>query len=129
MDIQSQVEEVFEALERKGPLLEALIQLMEERGLVRRFREESPEVPLETSYNIPGKHILDRAKVFGDAKVYGIAQVFGNAQVYGIAEVFNNAQVFGNAEVGGTATILGGKWDGSEGPIIEGMWKAPGMPA
>ena len=103
--------------------------------------------------NIPGKHILDNAKVYGDAKVYddaevsGDAHVFGNAEVFGDAMVWGDAKVYGNAtlsgrvfvtgeaevygkaNISGTARILGGDWDGSEGKITSGRWMAPGVPA
>jgi len=91
--------------------------------------------------NVPGKHILDRAKVDDNAHVWGNAEVSdrayvsgkasvsGNAKVYGDAMVSGNAIVGGNANIGGDAVILGGKWDGSEGPITSGKWKAPGIPA
>ena len=97
--------------------------------------------------NIPGVHILERAKVYGsaqvsswatvtgDAEVYGDAHVYGDANVYGKAHVYGNAyvrggaHVYGNADISGNAVIWGGDWDGSEGPITEGKWLAPGVPA
>ena len=109
--------------------------------------------------NIPGKHIFERAGVYGDAKVWGKAKLFGKAEVYGYAKVYGEAQlygdaevwgdakvygeaevygnakvygdakVFGKADISGTARLMGGEWDGSEGPITSGKWKAPGDPA
>jgi hypothetical protein len=78
--------------------------------------------------NVPDRHILDNAKVTGNARVSGDARVIDNAQVSGDARVYGDAGVFGKARIGGTAAIIGGTWDGSEGEILKGLWKAPGVP-
>ena len=82
-----------------------------------------------TEFNVPGKHILDNAQVYGSARVFGSATVSGSAQVFDTAKVGGNAVVSGVAQIGGTAVILGGEWDGSEGEILSGRWRAPGVPA
>jgi carbonic anhydrase/acetyltransferase-like protein (isoleucine patch superfamily) len=74
-----------------------------------------------SEFNIPGKHILDRAevfdnvkvydnaKVYGDAKVYDNAKVSGKAKVYDKATVYGEAKVFDNAMVYGDSAKVGGK--------------------
>ena len=58
-------------------------------------------------FNVPGKHILDRAKVTGDAEVRGDATVGGYASVSGNAQVSDDAKVYGNALVYGNASVSG----------------------
>ena len=59
------------------------------------------------SYNIPNRHIFDKAQVFDSAQVFGNAKIYGNAQVYGNARVYDDAQILDNAEVYGHVQIYG----------------------
>ncbi len=64
-----------------------------------------------TDFNVPGKHIFDKAEVSGNAKVSeeaqvsGYARVFDNAQISGSADISERSQVFGDAQVFGKAYV------------------------
>ena len=81
-----------------------------ENFIERKARLKKAEAQItaqEKDYNIPGKHILENARVSENARVYGNAKVSGDAKVSGNAEVSGDARVFGNADVFGDAVISG----------------------
>lgn len=91
-----------------------------ERRSILAGLDQSPARIAAGEVNVPGKHILDNAEVYEDAKVadkakvydgakvYGYAQVYENAKVYGDAYVYHVAKVYGNAQVYGDAAVKGG---------------------
>jgi tetrahydrodipicolinate N-succinyltransferase len=91
-----------------------LIRLAYERPELRKdllplvsSSEDTRLVQAAKSFNIPGVHIFDDARVSGEAKVYGNAKVYANAHVFDNSYVYEGAKVYGYAKVYGKAEVYG----------------------
>ena len=79
-------------------------------------------------------HIIDYARVRGnaqaygdayvrdDAEVYGNAQVYDNAQVYGRSQVCDNANIFGSGQVYGNAKVFGSAYVYDNAKVYGSAW-------